>query len=121
MCTEEGTPEAPSVNKKQKLVDILAKARTSRSHCVKKEECTQDELTRYLEMPSPDMKSNPLTGGRFNKPNFRYCPIWPKIFIRICYWLCIRKFSVLLFDTVELHNALLLCNYCNVIQYVIIS
>ena len=70
MCTEEGTPEAPSVNKKQKLVDILAKARTSRSHCVKKEECTQDELTRYLEMPSPDMKSNPFDWWKVQQAQF---------------------------------------------------
>jgi len=58
--TNETTLETSPVNKKRKLVDILSKVSTSRSQCVNNEECTQDELTHYLQIPSLDIKSNPL-------------------------------------------------------------
>jgi len=58
--TNEATLETSPVNKKQKLVDILSKVSTSRSQCVNNKERTQDELTCYLQIPSLDIKSNPL-------------------------------------------------------------
>ena len=70
VAMEEATPEAPPVKKKQKLVDILAKSCTSRSHSVESEERTQDELTQYLQMPSPDMKSNPLDWWKVHQTQF---------------------------------------------------
>ena len=70
VATEEATPEAPPVKKKQKLVDILAKSCTSRSDSVESEERTQDELTQYLQMPSPDMKSNPLDWWKVHQTQF---------------------------------------------------
>ena len=46
--------------KKRKLVDILSKVTISRNETLNNEERVNDELTRYLQCPQPEVKSNPL-------------------------------------------------------------
>lgn len=89
ITTEEATVtlETP-INKKRKLVDILSKVSTSRSQCVNNEERTQDELARYLQMPSPDMKSNPLDWWKVHQTQFPILSTLAKKYLSVCATSC---------------------------------
>ena len=89
-ATKEGTLETPPVNKKQKLVDILSKVSISSSQCVavNNEERTQEELTRYLQVPSPDMKSNPLDWWKAHQTQFPILSNLAKKYLSICATSC---------------------------------
>ena len=88
-AAEEATLETtPPVNKKRKLVDILSKVSTSRSQCVNNEERTQDELTRYLQMPSPDIKSNPLDWWKVQQTQFPILSTLAKKYLSVCATSC---------------------------------
>ena len=65
---QEPQPQPPT--KKRKLVDILTKVSTSRHEVLSNEERIQDELTRYLQCPHPQMKSNPLHWWKHQEKNF---------------------------------------------------
>lgn len=48
------------IKKKRKLVDILTKVSTSRFEFINTEEQLRDKLTCYLQLPQPEIKSDPI-------------------------------------------------------------
>jgi len=87
---EESTSQTP-VNKKRKLVDILSKASTSGTQSVNNEdseERTQRELTCYLQMPCPDMQSNPLDWWKVHHTQFPILSLMAKKYLSICATSC---------------------------------
>ena len=87
----EGSTSQTSVNKKRKLVDILSKASTSGTQTVNNEdseERTQRELTCYLQMPCPDMQSNPLDWWKVHHTQFTILSLMAKKYLSICATSC---------------------------------
>ena len=90
---EETTPEStePSQQqdsdppkKKRKLVDILSKVTISRNKTLNNKERVNDELTRYLQCPQPEMKSNPLQWWKCHQNNFPILSHLARKYLSIC-------------------------------------
>ena len=72
---EETAPHSDPPKKKRKLVDILSEVSslsTSRNEILSNEERVNDELTRYLQCPQPEVKSNPLQWWKHQQKNFPF-------------------------------------------------
>ena len=87
--TTKGTlQETPPPNKKRKLVDILSKVSTARHQCANNEERIQVELTSYLPLPSPELKSNPLDWWKDHHTQFPILSILAKKYLSVCATSC---------------------------------
>ena len=75
-------PHPPS--KKRKLVDILTKVSTSRNEVLNNEDRIQNELTRYLQCPQPEVKSNPLQWWKSHHTNFPVLSQLAKKYLSVC-------------------------------------
>ena len=67
--------------KKRKLVDILTRVSTSHFEFINTEERCQDELTRYLQLLQPELKSDPLQWWKSHESQF---PILAMLAKNIC-------------------------------------
>ena len=75
-------PHPPS--KKRKLVDILTKVSTSRNEILDNKDRIQNELTRYLQCPQPEVKSNPLQWWKSHHTNFPVLSQLVKKYLSAC-------------------------------------
>ena len=81
--------QAP-IKKKRKLSDILDQRKTSTSTTRPKsvEQRIQDELSQYLLLPCPEIKSNPLEWWKNHQEHFQVLSTLAKKYLSVCATSC---------------------------------